>query len=63
MEIHIAESLISEPSASNIIIATEKFKMYKSQGTDQIPAYLDKAGGKILNFEFHKVINYILNKE
>jgi hypothetical protein len=37
-EIHTAETLLPEPSSSEVEIATEKLKMYKSPGIDQIPA-------------------------
>jgi hypothetical protein len=39
-EIHTAESLVSEPSSSEVEIATEKVKRYKSSGIDQILAAL-----------------------
>jgi hypothetical protein len=35
IEIHIAEQLVPDPSRFEIV--TAKFKMYKSQGCDQIP--------------------------
>jgi hypothetical protein len=41
---HTAEPLVSEPSVSEIEMATEKLKRHKSPGTDQIPAELLKAG-------------------
>jgi hypothetical protein len=34
-------------------MATEKLKILKSPGTDQIPAELIKAGGKIIFSEIH----------
>jgi len=39
-EIHTAEPLVPEPSASEIELAIEKLKSYKSPGIDQIPAEL-----------------------
>jgi len=39
-EIHTAESLVPEPSASEFQLATEKLKTHKSPGTDHIPAEL-----------------------
>jgi len=39
-EIHTAESLVPEPSASEVELATEKLKTHKSPGTDHIPAEL-----------------------
>jgi hypothetical protein len=38
-------------------------RKYKSAGSDQIPAELIQAGGKILLSEIHKLINSICNKE
>jgi len=43
-DIHIAEPLVPEPSASEAELATYKLKSHKSPGTDQIPAELIKAG-------------------
>jgi hypothetical protein len=36
---------------------------YKSPGSDQIPAELIQAGGKMLLSAIHKVVNSIRNKE
>jgi hypothetical protein len=44
-EIHTAESLVPEPSSSEVEIAIEKLKKYKSPGTGQIPAELIQAEG------------------
>jgi hypothetical protein len=38
-------------------------KYYKSQGSDEIPALLIKAGGEILLSAIAKIINSIWNKE
>jgi hypothetical protein len=38
-------------------------KRYKSPGSDQIPAELIEAVGKILRSKIHNLINSILNKE
>ena len=46
-EIHTAEPLAPEPSASEVELATDKLKSYKSPGIDQIPAELIKSGYKI----------------
>jgi hypothetical protein len=43
-EIHIAEPLVPEPSASEVEMGTEKLKTHKSPHTDQIPAELITAG-------------------
>jgi hypothetical protein len=45
-EIHKAEPLLLEPSSSEVEIAIEKLKRYKSPGIDQIPAELIQAGGE-----------------
>jgi len=60
---HIAESLLPEPSCFQIETVIEKLKRYKSPSTDHIPAELIQAGGNILHSEIHKVIHYIWNKE
>jgi hypothetical protein len=44
-EIHTAETLVPEPSVLEVELAIEKLKSHKSQGIDQIPAELIKAGG------------------
>jgi hypothetical protein len=44
---HTAEPLIPELSFFEVHIAFEKLKIYKSLGTDQIPAELIQAGGII----------------
>jgi hypothetical protein len=62
-EIHTAEPLVPEPSSYEVEIAIEKLKMYKSPGTDQIPAELIQTGGNTLRSEIHKFINCIWNKE
>jgi hypothetical protein len=46
-EIHTAEPLVPEPSASEDEFATEKIKCHKSPGIDHIPAELIKAGGRM----------------
>jgi hypothetical protein len=62
-EIHTAEPLVPEPKSSEVEIAIEKLKRYKSPGVDQIPAELIQAGGNTLRSEIHKLINCIWNKE
>jgi hypothetical protein len=39
-------------------IAVEKLKRDKSPSSDQIPAEMIQAGGEILHFKVHKLINY-----
>ena len=43
-QIHTAEPLVPEPSDFEVELATEKLKIHKSPGIDQIPAELIKAG-------------------
>jgi hypothetical protein len=62
-EIRTAEPLVPEPSSSEVKIAIEKLKRYKSPGIDQSPAELIQAGGNTLHSEIHKLINCIWNKE
>ena len=58
-EIHAAEPLVPEPSASKVELAIDKLKNHKSPGTDQIPAELIKAGGRTICLEIHKCITSI----
>jgi hypothetical protein len=62
IEIHTAEPLVSvSPIDDEIAIA--KLKMYKSPGTDEIPAEMIQAGGEILRSQIRKIIISIWNKE
>ena len=45
-EVHTAEPLVPEPSASEVQLAIENIKSHKSPGIDQIPAELIKEGVK-----------------
>jgi len=62
-EIQSAGPLVPEPSALEVETAIEKLKRHKSPGTDQIPAELIKARGRIICSEIHKLTNSIWNKE
>ena len=62
-EIHTAEPLVPEPSASEVELAIDKLKSHKSPGIDQIPAELIKAGGRTICLEIHKLITSIWIKE
>ena len=55
-EIHTAEPLVAEPSASEVELAIEKPKRHKSTGIAQIPVELIKAGSKTICCEIHKLI-------
>ena len=62
-EIHTAEPLVPETSASEIEMTIEKLKSHKSSLTDQIPAELIKAEGRTIRSGIHKLIAFIWNKE
>ena len=62
-EIHTAEPLVPEPSASEVELAIDKLKSHKSPGVDQIPPELIKAGGRTICLEIRKLITYIWKKE
>jgi hypothetical protein len=63
IEVHRAEPLVPGPSHLEVEIAIAKLKKYISPGSDQIPAELIQAGGKMLLSAIHKLINSIWNKE
>ena len=46
-----------EPSAFKVEMAIEKLRRHRTQGIDQIPAELIKAGGMAVHSEIHKLIN------
>ena len=52
-----------EPSAFEIELAIEKVTSHKSLGIYQIPAKLIKARGRTIQYEIHKLIIAIWNKE
>ena len=62
-EIHTAEPLVPEPSASEVELTINKLKCHKSPGIDQIPAELIKVGDRILCLEIHKLITSIWKRE
>jgi hypothetical protein len=45
VDTHTVEPLLPQPIIFEVEISVGKLKMYKSPGTDQIPAELFKAGG------------------
>jgi hypothetical protein len=63
MDIHLAESLVPEPSLVEAEIAIGKLKSYKFPCTDQILATFIKEGCETLCSEIHKLICSIWNKE
>jgi hypothetical protein len=62
-EIHTAEPLVPEPSATEFQLAIEKLKRHKSPGIVQIPAERIKGGDSTIHGEIHKLIISIWNKE
>ena len=54
---------MSELRVFEVDIAIEKLKRHKSPGIDQIPKQMIKAGGTIIRYGIHNVINSIWNKE
>jgi hypothetical protein len=63
IEVHTAEPIVPGPSCFEVEIAIANLKKYKSAGSDQIPAELIQAGGKIFLSVIHKLINSVWNKE
>jgi len=55
-KIHTAGLLVPESIAFEVEMDTEKLKIHKSPGTDQIPTELIKAGGRAFRYEIHKFI-------
>ena len=62
-EIHTAQPLVPEPSASEVELAIDNLKSHKSPGIDQILAELIKAGGRTICLEIHKLITSTWKKE
>ena len=62
-EIHTAETLVPEPSAFEMGLASDKLKSHKSPGIDQIPAEMIKAGSRTIRCAIHTLIISIWNKE
>ncbi|KAJ4427253.1 hypothetical protein ANN_24871 [Periplaneta americana] len=63
IEIQTAEPFIPEPTLSEVEIAIENLKKYKSPGIDQIPAELIQEGGSALCSEIYKLVLAIWEKE
>jgi len=62
-EIHTAEPLVPEPSASEAGMAIKNLNRYKSPCIDKTPAELIKAGGRMICSQICKLINSIWNKK
>jgi hypothetical protein len=62
-DVHAAEPLVPEPTASEVEMAIDKLKRHKSPGIDQILAGLVEAGGMTIQSEIHKLTISIWNKE
>jgi len=62
-EIHTAEPLVPEPTASEVELAIDKLKSHKSPGIDQIQAEVIKARGRKIYLAIHKLIISIWKKE
>jgi hypothetical protein len=63
MDVHTAEPLETEPSLAEVEIAIGMLKIYKSPGSDLIPAELIKAGDETLCFEIQRLICSIWDNE
>jgi hypothetical protein len=63
VEVHMAKPLVPGPNHFEAEIGIEKLKKHKSPGTDKIPAELIQAGGQILLYTIHRLINSVWNKE
>ncbi|KAJ4452301.1 hypothetical protein ANN_03821 [Periplaneta americana] len=63
IEIQTAEPFIPEPTLSEVEIAIENLKKYKSLGIDQIPAELIQEGGSALYSEIYKLVLAIWEEE
>jgi hypothetical protein len=63
IEIQTSEPLVHGPNHLEAEISIATLKMYKSPGSDQIPAELYQAGGETLVSVIDKLITSIWNKE
>jgi hypothetical protein len=62
-EIHTAEQLVPQTSASEVGLVIEKLRSHKLTDIVQIPAKPIKIGGIKIHYEIHKLIISIWNKE
>ena len=58
-EIHTAEPLVPDASASEVELAIDKIKSLKKPSILQIPAEQINVGGRTMCLEIHKLINSI----
>jgi hypothetical protein len=56
-EMHTAEPLVPEPSASEVEVAVGKLKSNNTADVDQILAELIQAGAKLLQSKIHKLLS------
>jgi hypothetical protein len=54
---------VPESSTSEVDMAVEKWKIYKSLSVHQISALSIQAGSRMLHSEIHKLMNFAWNKE
>jgi hypothetical protein len=59
----MAEPVVPGTGYLEVEITFSKLRKYKSPGSDQIPAELIQAGGKIVLSAIHKLVNSIWIKE
>jgi hypothetical protein len=57
IQVHKAEPLVPGPSRLEVETAIAKLKKYKSPSSDEILAELIQAGGEMLLYAIHKLIN------
>jgi hypothetical protein len=57
IEIHTVGPLVPVPSLFEVEIAIVKLKIFKSPGSDHIPAELIQAGGETLRSEIQTLTN------
>jgi hypothetical protein len=63
IEVYTAEPLVPGLRRLEAEIGNAKLKKYKSPDSDEFPAVLIQAGGKILLSAIHKLINSVWNME
>jgi len=61
-ELRITQRTVSEQCAFEVEMATGMLKRHRSPDINQIPAEMNKAGGKTICSEIHKLVNSTWNK-